>query len=153
MRILTIIAIFIGFFNSANSQQYELNELKNLSVNDTLWIDYKTGGCFSGNWNKVIITKKEQYYEYIRIENMTKILVEYKQVLSSPKQIDNWFRKNFQQIIKPENISKAKEKNHELNISTLIKTIEYYRKCNSDFEGEYSTIKINLNSIEKKIQL
>lgn len=122
----------------------KLDKLFYLKSKDTLWLDIKEGGCFQGNWNKFIISRRNDQFEIITLNNVTRILLEHDKAILLEDNTGDWIQKNIDIILKDDYSSILKKEEYFIFINKIIKAIKFYENCSADVVGDYSMIQLKL---------
>ncbi|MEP0266871.1 hypothetical protein [Dokdonia sp.] len=155
MRFLILICTLISFLfiNSLHGQESNFNkldELTSLKSKDTLWVDIKKGGCFHGTWSKIIITRRNDQFEFIKLDDLTKILIKYDKTLILRDDTNNWIRKNLDKIKKSDHSTILSQEEYLTTIDKLKESIQFYENCSTDIAGEYSIVELELTKLKLK---
>ena len=153
-KLLLILALVsLGNILQLNGQEIELNtleNLKNLKISDTLKIDIKKRVCFHGNWQKLVITRVNERFQLIKINDVTKLILKHDKKAVLYNEEEKWIRRNIKKVQEPKNTLTISKKEYVKTIDNLIRLIATYKNCSTDIAGQYSTIKISMNNIEEK---
>ena len=151
--ILILTIVLLGNNLEISGQVSELNRLenlKNIKSTDTLRIDIKKGGCFHGNWQKLIIVREDKKFRFIKIDGVSRLILEYDKKAVLYQQEEIWLRRNLGKVLNSENTVTISINEYISIIDKLIELISTYENCTVNVAGEYSIITIENSDMREK---